>query len=554
MIGMSDDDETLERRFKCPVCSKVYSKIAHLKRHQKSHVEAKKHPFKCGTCNRTFTRRDHYNFHLKSHNKERLRCHQCSKAYKHAVSLKRHLRAAHSLDWTMGQPIDSAMPIHDPALPSVTQASSSSSTTLPTSLPRQTASPRAKRRKSSKTRSTQASITPSTAPTSASVSLQTLPPEPAQSTSPPSQVDPLPVPRSATRTTRSRHLRTSRLDPPEQVPKQAKRRAQHERPTVKTSILSSDKRTEHSQPTLLPRSSFSQLHSARSTPLRHSTEPSPLDVLARLSATSIDTLARAGLAAPSIPHVTESQPADTASSMHTHPLPFQSDQQRALQTILQALLQQQQQPPQTLFTSSQRGALTHSLSDAIPTRLQRDRSQSAYTAAVEPTRPTLYRSSSTADSSSTLGPRLQSDLDAVFDQARSTQPQSRSEQLAGEQLARFRERLAPPAMAQSQPLSSMQLLTREIQSSARPGLPPSGAPSSSSLQLSTSALSDPLTAPDDPRLAHPLVQLTAQAYSEIDQSMSVAQQSLFDAILEELAKADDNLSQPTTTASGLGWP
>ena len=253
-----------------------------------------------------------------------------------------------------------------------------------------------------------------------------------------------------------------------------------------------------------------------------SSDPSPLDLLTSLptSHASAYTSMLAPTARPPSTQSEQRQPwhaSSTASDQQgMYPPTGPSDQQRAVHSILQLLMQQQRtavsQFGQTSLPHSSAQPITNQTVKALGIPFEQGRSAD-YNAAVEPSRGADYRTSSAADF----------------------------------------EYFSQPAFDASQSLSRLAQPHARLSQSQAHGLA-SPYSSAASMQLS-SALSQPNPAPSWgqlPRQAHPLMPLSDQAYADIDQSMVVAQQSLFDAVIEELAK-EDGIAPPTTTTSGFGW-
>jgi hypothetical protein len=228
----------------------------------------------------------------------------------------------------------------------------------------------------------------------------------------------------------------------------------------------------------------------------------------------------------------------------SYPSTALDDQQSAVHSILQLLMQQQYSP------ASQAGQATSTqprlaLIDRRLDSLLEVPGATSYTATHQ---------------TSGAGMSYQNPTEMRSNTAMNMQLPSRLG-LAAQQLVRLQARLAPPAMAQAQPMTGMQLLSRSHTSQTFNIPSPASIPPSpgGSMQLS-SALSQP---PDPSQWGqahqgqgHPLVQLSERAFNDIDQSMTAAQQSLFDAVLEELAREDHEVLSPTTTTSaGFGtWP
>ena len=84
------------RRYKCPICSKVFDSNGELKSHQDSHSDPR--PFQCDQCGRTFIHQKHLYHHRKYHhtaNGMRRLCKVCNRHFSSPSVLKRHHKAIH---------------------------------------------------------------------------------------------------------------------------------------------------------------------------------------------------------------------------------------------------------------------------------------------------------------------------------------------------------------------------------------------------------------------------------------------------------------------------
>ena len=78
------------KKFKCSICSKMFSTKYFLVRHQRHHMGDT--PYKCNKCTKTFTRKYGLKKHKMVHTGEKpFQCTTCSKRFKHQFTLKTHI-------------------------------------------------------------------------------------------------------------------------------------------------------------------------------------------------------------------------------------------------------------------------------------------------------------------------------------------------------------------------------------------------------------------------------------------------------------------------------
>ena len=112
----SDDDPLFEpastssgnsrRPYRCDVCARAFSRLAHLQRHARVHTGTK--PFKCSLCGRSFTRADYLRAHvLLQHDRNVILCKTCGREFSTMGALtnhqKTHLRDKGKKGTTNGQ-------------------------------------------------------------------------------------------------------------------------------------------------------------------------------------------------------------------------------------------------------------------------------------------------------------------------------------------------------------------------------------------------------------------------------------------------------------------
>ncbi|KAJ9573466.1 hypothetical protein L9F63_009126 [Diploptera punctata] len=82
--------ETLDKIFKCHVCSKIFSCKFNVSRHMSSHRND--NPFKCNDCNESFIHKSSLTKHLRVHSTEKpFKCNFCVKSFPLKYHLNRHL-------------------------------------------------------------------------------------------------------------------------------------------------------------------------------------------------------------------------------------------------------------------------------------------------------------------------------------------------------------------------------------------------------------------------------------------------------------------------------
>uniref|UniRef100_A0A182RTI6 Protein krueppel n=1 Tax=Anopheles funestus TaxID=62324 RepID=A0A182RTI6_ANOFN len=91
---ITDEDKMLENENRCTICGVVLSKMAHLRRHMKTHSASK--PHRCTQCPKTFTRSDNLRVHEANHSQERrFKCPQCDQRFKRTYAMKVHMGVRH---------------------------------------------------------------------------------------------------------------------------------------------------------------------------------------------------------------------------------------------------------------------------------------------------------------------------------------------------------------------------------------------------------------------------------------------------------------------------
>ncbi|KAM8714106.1 hypothetical protein ACLKA7_014283 [Drosophila subpalustris] len=81
---------TVDRPFKCPLCSKAFAQNQHLKRHISGHMG--KRPYKCPHCPKDFAQSHHLKRHVCTHTGQPFQCPHCPKAFPLNHLLAEHIR------------------------------------------------------------------------------------------------------------------------------------------------------------------------------------------------------------------------------------------------------------------------------------------------------------------------------------------------------------------------------------------------------------------------------------------------------------------------------
>uniref|UniRef100_A0A8C5NDH2 C2H2-type domain-containing protein n=1 Tax=Gouania willdenowi TaxID=441366 RepID=A0A8C5NDH2_GOUWI len=82
---------TVEKPFKCDVCSKCFIRKCDLNKHMRFHTGEK--PFKCDVCRKCFTQKNDLNKHMRFHTGEKpFKCDVCRKCFTQKNDLNKHMR------------------------------------------------------------------------------------------------------------------------------------------------------------------------------------------------------------------------------------------------------------------------------------------------------------------------------------------------------------------------------------------------------------------------------------------------------------------------------
>jgi FOG: Zn-finger len=80
-----------EKRFKCDVCSKMFTRKYHLKIHHRVHTGEK--PFTCAVCSKGFSRNEYLALHKRTHTGEKpYKCDLCHTGFSRNDVLTKHIR------------------------------------------------------------------------------------------------------------------------------------------------------------------------------------------------------------------------------------------------------------------------------------------------------------------------------------------------------------------------------------------------------------------------------------------------------------------------------
>ncbi|XP_063042788.1 zinc finger protein 805-like [Engraulis encrasicolus] len=80
------------RTFLCTTCGKMFSYVAHLRRHQRLHTHTGEKTYPCKTCGKCFTTKDTLQAHLRIHTGEKsFPCTTCGKTFLRKGGLQKHL-------------------------------------------------------------------------------------------------------------------------------------------------------------------------------------------------------------------------------------------------------------------------------------------------------------------------------------------------------------------------------------------------------------------------------------------------------------------------------
>jgi hypothetical protein len=91
--GVHEGKFKVEKKYPCGLCDKVFSKIEHMKRHEKAHSRC----FKCDDCDKIFFKKENLKQHKLNHTDRRdFKCNLCEKDFKLRHHLKNHILSSHT--------------------------------------------------------------------------------------------------------------------------------------------------------------------------------------------------------------------------------------------------------------------------------------------------------------------------------------------------------------------------------------------------------------------------------------------------------------------------